>query len=109
VTIDIYDGHKKPTSRDAPPEDKDEVALALNGETILQSILLDASKKSYAIELITGVNTITLTMVRAKSMPLVMPFVTIDESLIYRGKSEHQFGFIEERRSASFTIMQVTD
>jgi cell wall assembly regulator SMI1 len=109
VTIGIYDGHKKPIERNAPSANKDEVMLSLNGETILQSILLDAIKQSYPIELAPGVNTITLTVVRAKSVPLVMPFVTIDESLIYRGKSEHQFGFMEEVSSASFTISYLPD
>jgi cell wall assembly regulator SMI1 len=109
ITIGIYDGWKNPTSRDAQPEDKDEVTIALNGELILQNIMLDSTKQFYNIELVPEVNTITVTLVRAAPERFSMPFVTIDESLIYRGKPEHQFGFSEEGRSASFTISYLPD
>ncbi len=109
VTIGIYDGWKYSPSREAPPEDKDEITITLNGETILPNILLDSTKQPYTIELAPGVNTITLTVVRANPAPLVMPFITIDESSIYRGKSEYQFGFSESLLSASFTMSYLPD
>jgi hypothetical protein len=92
IPIGIYDG------------DKDEVALALNGKTIFQNILLDSTKQSYTIELAPEVNTTTLTVVRANLIPLVVPFATTDKSLIYKGESGHQFGFSRSVLSVSLTM-----
>jgi cell wall assembly regulator SMI1 len=108
VTIGIYDGWKKSISRDAPPEDKDEVTIALNGESIFQNILLDSTKQFYNIELAPRVNTITVTLLRAALEGLSMPVVTIDESLIDSGASEHRFA-LNEMQIFSFTISYLSD
>jgi cell wall assembly regulator SMI1 len=112
VIISFHDGNKQPPSREAPTESKDEVMLALNGEPILQNILLDSIEQFYTIELAPGVNTVTVTLVaHATPVLLVMPFVTIDKHSIHPGSpnSEYHFGFTREGNSGSFTIMQVTD
>ncbi len=110
ITIGIYDGWKYPPGREAPPEDKEEVSIALNGEPILSNILIDSVKQFHTIELVPGVNTITVTLIRAASERISMPYVSIDESLIYTGKTEHGFGFIErDMPSASFTISYLPD
>ncbi len=110
VTISFRDGNKQPPSRETPA--KDEVMLALNGEVILQNILLDSIEQFYTIELAPGVNTVTVTLVvRASPALFMMPFVTIDKRSIHPGSkySEHHFCFTGEGHSVSFTIMQITD
>jgi cell wall assembly regulator SMI1 len=108
ITIGIYDGDQR--FADRAPGDKDEVTLALNGEIIFQHILLDSTTQFYDIELAPGMNTITVTAVRLNPIRLVMPFITIDENLVYRGESQYHFGFVNENfLSSSFTISYLLD
>jgi cell wall assembly regulator SMI1 len=109
ITIGIYDGQKRPPNREDASEDKNEVALTLNGETIFQNILLDSARQFYNIELVPGFNSINVNAVHAKSEP-VMPFVIIDKPFIHPNspKSEHHFA-LGKGQVVSFSIAYVAE